>query len=163
MDNKTLGTVNSGMDNQPFFTPGPGEEIDKNDKESIDNINLSNQAAEWSNAENRRAGGVAMESIKQEGAPNQESLGEIIPLDTNQPDVLRPEITKKDNEVIGKVINFGDFSSKGDKISRETLAKITNIVDKYKAGEISPSTLDDAEWEGTRAYVKGSFGRDLAA
>lgn len=159
-----MGRSNN-VNDQPFFTSGPGEEIDKNDREPENNINLSNQAAAWSNKESaKRAGDIAMNGSTQEKeVTKQESLGEITYVDPNQPDSLRPETSAPENDHISKIINFSDFSAKGDKISKETLDKITHVVDEYKAGKISPIALDDAEWEGTKAYVKGSFGRDLAA
>lgn len=165
MDNGSLGMVNSSMGNQPFFTAGPGEEVDKNDKETIDNINLSNKDAAWSNTENRRAGGVAMNSIKQGEQPaSQETLGEVVSADPNQSEALNSGILAQDNSnQASKIINFDDFTSKGDKISKETLNTVTHVVDDFKSGKISPATLDEAEWEGTKAYVKSSFGRDLAA
>ena len=164
MDNASLGR-NNNVNNQVFFTPGPGEQVDKNDREPEDNINLSNQAASWSNKDSaKRAGDIAMNGAAQEKElTKQETLGEIVYADSNQAAFLHREAPAPDGDHISKIINFGDFSAKGDKISKETLSKITHVVDEYKAGKISPIALDDAEWEGTKAYVKASFGRNLAA
>lgn len=158
--------ANGNMGNQPFFTAGPGEEIDKNDKETIDNINLSNKdAASWSNTENRRAGGIAIDSAMQGEQPvNQEILGEVMPTGPSQPDTLRPEILTQDKDSqVSKIINFGNFAAKGDGISKDALNEINNAVDAFKSGKITAAELDNAAWKATESYVENSFGRKLAA
>lgn len=166
MDNGSLGMVNNSMGNQPFFTAGPGEEVDKNDKETIDNINTSNKdAASWSNTESRRAGGMVMGSAMQEKQPiNQEKLGEVTPAGPNQSNALRPEILAqdKDNQV-SEIINFRDLVAKRDKISKGALNEVNKAVDAFKSGKITAAELDNAAWKATEAYVENSFERKLAA
>ena len=94
-------------------------------------------------------------------------LGEIIELEmppkNQESDTEKsPEIDEVGHDVIA-LPDLKSLKEEKGRISPKTLRDTERAVKKFEEGTISPDKLDNAIWAGKRAYLKNSFGRDIAA
>lgn len=170
----------SSTGTQDFFTAGAGTNSeDINVFESENNLDLSNDTVSWdnpaaaNNINRRNIGNTAMHSEK--AIPQEESarevstpeLGKIVNLE--MPPIDKGSAPKDHSKMAeasldaGILLNLESFREENDKISSKTLESTEQAVEDFEKGKISPADLDDARWKATKAYLKNSFGRDIAA
>lgn len=178
MDYGHTGQNDSGS--PVFFTSGAGTNSENvNNFEPENNLDLSNGAWDASpkgDIDPRGLGKAAImqsrEASRKEHAEhigqNQESgLGEIIELGMppgSQDSSLESlsEMTESSLSTVA-LPDLKLLKEENGRISPQTLHDTERAVKKFEEGVISPAELDNARWEGTKAYLKNSFGRDIAA
>lgn len=171
-------TTQSNPVDQPadnFFTTGNGtnENIFNGDNPE-NNLDLSSEgSASWGQTPERNPRAIGSEVIAstserdvinskyQNETPEQTMKPEMPP---GYPEITElsgtPEETKTDQDTI---MDFSTIKEKNSFISKETLEATTKAVHKYEKGEISPAELSDLKWDATKAYLKNSFEREIAA
>ena len=173
MGNGHTGKTVTGT--QDFFTAGAGiNSVNTNNFESENNLDLTNQFASWDNTstdrDHRNIGNRVASSL--EANHSQEEVaslrsGRIVNLE------MPPNNSEAENKNPSKMaeaslnpdilLNLETFHEENDRISPKTLENTERAVSEFEKGKISPADLDDARWEATKAYLKNSFGRDIAA
>lgn len=164
-----------------FFTSGAGTNLENvNNLEPENNLDLSNNGA-WNTSpkediDPRSLGraavmqprGISSEEHAEYADQNYKpELGKIIELEMppkNQESASgnSPEIAGVSHDIIA-LPDLGSLKEEKGRISPKTLRDTERAVKKFEEGTISPDKLDDAIWAGKRAYLKNSFGRDIAA
>ncbi len=171
--------VQSNSSGQPannFPTPNVGTNQEPANVFSPENnLDLSsNGAATWGQTPERDTRKIGSEIIASSAevaintpeTPNETPNQIINPaMPPGYPQIEEPsnnnEDTIPDSE---NVIDFSSFKeAKNKAISKETLEATTKAVHKFDKGEIGPAELGNLKWDATKAYLKNSFGRELAA
>ena len=178
MDNSQASQINN-LSTQPFFTDGAGRPISQEKShQAKDDLNYVNLSMETVGRHPRNIANIAMHH-KEDSQDSEKDLqyGNIINInesvnsakeaDLNSVEMQGVERTiSKDHfpvEEKGQIIDINTYRAEKDKIDPGTLKGVVGIVNRFKNGKISPAELDDVVWEGTKAYVRNSFERELTA
>ena len=171
------GQSNQNGSEQPFFTAGVGLGTERNDVVNEKDANLSKDSASWVTENPQKVGNKVidinerrLDPIQVDAGQKEPKLGEIVNLEF-PPDSQNSEEKKTDDNLAAEsinnssnIINLADFrADKKDKISSKTLQNMNHVVDEFKKGNKSPADLDNFVWDAKKAYLKGSYGRDIAA
>lgn len=171
------GQSKQNNNEQPFFTAGPGLEKEEANNTSEKDINLSSDSTSWKNEPPRAIGDEVINLNKYRGDiaqannnPNTPELGEIVNLEF-PPDHKASSEKKSDDRMAAgsidnssNIVNLADFrNNEKDKISSKTLQGMNYVIGEFEKGKKSPADLDNFVWDAKKAYLKGSYGRDIAA